>query len=227
MAGTSRKRARSYAAHQASSRSLTALLADAGRDFYTRGWVLGTSGNFSAVLSRDPLRLVVTSSGAHKGTLLPADFLETDGDAQIVRGEGKPSAEVLLHLTLVRRRNAGAVLHTHSVWSTLLSELYAHRGGVLISSYEMLKGLSGVNSHEHSEWLPILENSQDMSALSRRVEEALDRYPTAHGFLLLRHGLYTWGENLSEARRHIEILEFLLEVVGRAAAPRAVGATGS
>jgi len=226
MAAPSSRRASTAVSRQASFHSLTSLLADAGRDFYTRGWVLGTSGNFSAVLSRHPLRLVVTSSGAHKGTLVPADFLETDGDAHVVRGEGKPSAELPLHLTLIRRHNAGAVLHTHSVWSTLLSEHYAHQGGILIAGYEMLKGLSGVTSHEHSEWLPILENSQDMSALAQRVEETLDGYPTSHGFLLQRHGLYTWGEDLGEARRHIEILEFLLEVVGRTAAPRAAGASG-
>jgi len=36
-----------------------------------------------------------------------------------------------------------------------------------------------------------------------------------HGFLLRRHGLYTWGEDLAQAKRHLEILEFLLEVIGR------------
>ena len=39
--------------------------------------------------------------------------------------------------------------------------------------------------------------------------------PPAHGFLLSRHGLYTWGRDLAEARRHIEIHEFLFEVVAR------------
>jgi methylthioribulose-1-phosphate dehydratase len=32
-----------------------------------------------------------------------------------------------------------------------------------------------------------------------------------------QHGLYTWGRDLNEARRHVEILEFLLEVTGRTA----------
>ena len=36
-----------------------------------------------------------------------------------------------------------------------------------------------------------------------------------HGFLIRRHGLYTWGKDLAEAARHVEILEFLLEAVGR------------
>ena len=79
----------------------------------------------------------------------------------------------------------------------------------------MLKGLEGVQTHRHREVLPILENSQDMAELSRRVESALRANPGAHGFLLRAHGLYTWGENLQQAKRHVEILEFLLEVMGR------------
>ncbi len=79
----------------------------------------------------------------------------------------------------------------------------------------MLKGLRGVCTHEHEEWLPIIENSQDMARLSRCVEERLQEHPDAHGFLLRRHGLYTWGTDLGEAKRHVEILEFLLEVTGR------------
>ena len=79
----------------------------------------------------------------------------------------------------------------------------------------MLKGLEGVLTHEHQEWLPVIENSQDMTALARSVEETLTTHPNSHGFLLRRHGLYTWGKDLSEAKRHVEILEFLLEVMGR------------
>jgi methylthioribulose-1-phosphate dehydratase len=87
--------------------------------------------------------------------------------------------------------------------------------GIEISGYEMLKGLAGVRTHEHREWLPILDNSQDMDELASRLDETLDQRPDAHGFLLRGHGLYTWGRSVSEARRHVEILEFLLEVVGR------------
>ena len=91
-----------------------------------------------------------------------------------------------------------------------------------IEGYEMLKGLSGVRSHEHREWLPILDNSQDIPSLARRVEETLMKYPHAHGYLLRRHGLYSWGDDLGSAKRHTEILEFLLEVLGRlyCASPR-------
>lgn len=177
--------------------------------------MLGTSGNFSAVLSREPLRLAITSSSVDKGELKADHILQIDGEGSVLEGSGRPSAETLLHLAVVRLRQAGAVLHTHSVWSNILSGAYSADGGLSIEGYEMLKGLEGVSTHEHREWLPIIENSQDMIGLAVSVEAALIQHPSAHGFLLRRHGLYTWGKDVAEAKRHVEILEFLLEVQGR------------
>lgn len=198
----------------AASREIAAL----GRRYYARSWVLGTSGNFSAVIRRSPLRLAITASAQDKGRLRPSHVLQVDERGKVIgRTMLRPSAETRLHLEIVRRRKAGAVLHTHSVWSTMLSDLSAPGGGLEISGYEMLKGLSGVTSHEHGEWVPIVENDQDMDRLARRIGETLDRHPDAHGILLRRHGLYTWGDTLAEASRHVEILEFLFETVGRSA----------
>lgn len=197
------------------TRDLKAL-ADAGRRFYSRNWVLATSGNFSAVISHRPLRLGITRSGAHKGTLTPRDFLIIDESAKPVgRGAARPSAEARLHLEIVRARKAGAVLHTHSIWSTMLSDRHAPDGGMALQGFEMLKGLEGVTTHMHREWVPILENDQDMTRLSGAMAGALRDHPGAHGVLLRGHGLYTWGRTIAEAERHVEALEFLLEVAGR------------
>ncbi|HKV61092.1 MAG TPA: methylthioribulose 1-phosphate dehydratase [Candidatus Acidoferrum sp.] len=199
-----------------------ASLAEIGKGFHARGWVLGTSGNFSAVISREPLRLAITSTGLDKGSLSPAQFLEMDDAANVVSGDGRPSAEALLHLAIVRCVDAGAVLHTHSVWSTVLSGSHASQGGIALEGYEMLKGLEGVRTHKHREWLPILENSQDMVELGDRVSKTLQASPGLHGFLLKEHGLYTWGAGLQEAKRHVEILEFLMEVLVRSGAAQSV-----
>ena len=193
-------------------------LAEIARGFYARGWVLGTSGNFSAVVARKPLRLTITSTGLDKESLRPEQFLEMDETANVIRGNGRPSAEALLHLAIVRSVDAGAVLHTHSVWSTVLSGTHARHGGIALEGYEMLKGLAGVATHKHREWLPILENTQDMVELASRVSRTLEQTPAIHGFLLQEHGLYTWGEGLTEAKRHVEILEFLMEVLVRSGA---------
>jgi methylthioribulose-1-phosphate dehydratase len=191
-------------------------LAVTSRLFYGRGWVLGTSGNFSAVVTRRPFRLAITASSVDKGRLGPGHVLQVDARGTVMgRTALKPSAETLLHLEIVRRRGAGAVLHTHSVWSTMLSDAHAKNGGVEISGYEMLKGLSGVITHEHREWIPIVDNDQDMERLARRVGETLERRPEAHAILLKRHGLYTWGNTLDDASRHVEVFEFLFETVGR------------
>jgi methylthioribulose-1-phosphate dehydratase len=115
--------------------------------------------------------------------------LQIDERGDVIAGQGRPSDETLLHLSVARVREAGAVLHTHSVWSTILSEAFGDEGGFAIEGYEMLKGLSGVRTHEHREWLPVIENSQDMAALARRVEDALalrkdarlERGAQAHG----------------------------------------------
>ena len=202
---------------------LTKNLEEIGKNFYSRGWVLGTSGNFSAVISREPLRLAITSKGSDKGKLTPAQFLEIDGVGNVVRygdDEQQPSAEALLHLAVVRCMNADAVLHTHSIWSTVLSDMHASRGGIVLEGYEMLKGLDGVGTHQHKEYLPILENSQDMIELAQRVSATLHEYNGIRGFLLRGHGFYTWGVSLEEAKHNVEILEFLMEVLVRSAQAR-------
>jgi methylthioribulose-1-phosphate dehydratase len=191
-------------------------LTELGREFHRRGWVLGTSGNFSEVIEMEPLRLAITASSVDKGRLTPDHILEIDSEGKVLKPlDGKPSAETLLHLAIVRGLGAGAVLHTHSVWSTVLSDYHIGHGGFFIEGYEMLKGLDGVGTHEHREWVPILENSQDMEQLAAETTRMIRENPNIHGFLIRRHGMYTWGKNLAEAARHVEILEFLLESVGR------------
>jgi len=197
-------------------REIASSLVAISRSFYARGWVLGTSGNFSAVLTREPLRLAITASGADKGDLNAEQIVVVGKEGnQSDDSTGKPSAETLLHINVVLQRGAGSVLHTHSVWSTVLSNVHASAGGIMIEGFEMLKGLEGVTTHEHREWLPIVENSQNMRALAENVSKILALYPDAHGFLLRQHGLYTWGADLGKAKRHVEILEFLLETIGR------------
>jgi methylthioribulose-1-phosphate dehydratase len=193
-------------------------LAESGQEFYRRGWVLGTSGNFSALIETVPIRICITASGNEKGGLDESHFLEIDGGGQVISGEGKPSAETALHLAIYRLiPEAGSILHTHSVWGTILSDVYFERGAIEIEGYEMLKGLAGVKTHSHREKVPIIENSQDYVALAEEVEKVISENPGIHGIYLRRHGLYTWGETIAEAKRHIEIFEFLFEVLGRSA----------
>src|SRR5947209_20038418 len=106
------------------------LLVELGRGFYARGWVLGTSGNFSAVVSHDPFCMAITSTGLDKGSLTPDQLVKVDANGTVTEGSGQASAETALHLVVVRAREAGAVLHTHSIWRTILSVLHAAQAGI-------------------------------------------------------------------------------------------------
>jgi methylthioribulose-1-phosphate dehydratase len=188
-----------------------------------RGWVPATSGNFSfrdEVLA--PGSVFITASGLDKGAITPADLLEigladaAGPDCAVIAGVGKPSAETSLHGVIYRDRpETGAIFHVHTIWNTLLSERFASAGAVPLENYELLKAFSGVGTHEHRELVPILENSQEYVGLAKELEAVLRNYPVAHGVLLRRHGLYTWGESIAGARRHLEALEFLFEVESR------------
>lgn len=199
--------------------SPTDQLAAAGREFYRRGWARGAGGNFSILLARRPLRLCITAAGNEKGTLDETNFLELDDDAEIVQGFGRPSDETLLHLSIYRLRpKARCILYSQTVWGLMLSDKYFVDGSISLQGYEVLKGLSGVSSHEHIERVPIVENSQDQIALSHVIENVLLENPAIHGIYIRRHGLYTWGETVEESRRNAEIFEFLFEVAARTTA---------
>ena len=180
---------------------------------HARGWCDGTGGNFSCVLSREPLRLLMAPSGVDKGAVEPESLLVVDGAGAVLRGSGAASAETLLHLAIVETTGAGAVLHTHSQAGTLLSQHYGPSDGsagwLQLRDLEMLKGLAGVNTHATEVRIPVLANDQNLTRLSALARPWLGAAP--HGLLIAGHGLYAWGRELVEARRHLDILEFLLE----------------
>ena len=209
-----------------SAGELAASLCQAMADIHRRGWCDGTGGNFSCVSSREPLRLLMAPSGVDKGQVQPGELIEVDAQAAVVAGSGKASAETLLHLTIVEVTGAGSVLHTHSQAATLLSrDRGEHRSSrrpetteetkappvrhVQLEGLEMLKGLEGITSHRQQIAIPVLANDQNLQRLSERARPHLPDAP--YGLLISAHGLYAWGKDLESARRHLEILEFLLE----------------
>ncbi|MFD6288794.1 methylthioribulose 1-phosphate dehydratase [Streptomyces sp. NPDC060205] len=183
-----------------------AVLAAESARFASFGWMRGTSGNLSVVLSRDPLRLAVTASGHDKGELTPADVVLVDGEGSAVSG-GKPSAEAALHARVAALTGAGAVVHVHTVASVALGR--RSPGGIVLSDLEMLKGV-GVPAHDVEVTLPVIANSQDMTVLGDRLEGARDsRMPAV---VVAGHGLYVWGDSPRQARHHTEVVEWLLEL---------------
>jgi methylthioribulose-1-phosphate dehydratase len=167
-------------------------------------------------VGRDPLALLVTRSGADKERLLAQDLvLVGAGGVALETTTAAPSAEAPLHAFLADSARAGAVLHTHTVWNTILGRRYAEQGGFVIRGYEMQKGIEGLRGHDDELFVPVVANAQDMDALQRRMGQALAAHGNLSGLLIAGHGLYAWGRTLSDALRHVEVFEFLFEVLGR------------
>jgi methylthioribulose-1-phosphate dehydratase len=193
-------------------------IVEAGRFLDARGWAPATAGNYSARL--DSGHLAITVSGCHKGHLGEADVMVVDLAGRPVGSDRKSSAETLLHTQLMADFPAiGAVLHIHSVASTVLSMVDPARREIALSGYELVKAFDGFDSHEATGVVPIFDNTQDMAALSEAVRSHMRRHPpmlgTAGGqagligYLIRGHGVYTWGADMAAARRHAEALEFL------------------
>jgi methylthioribulose-1-phosphate dehydratase len=178
------------------------------------GWAPATSTNYSVRLpdGAAPAYCAITSSGVDKVTIEAEHILAIDQHGRPIDADGlTPSAETPLHLLLYRTMGAGAVLHTHSLPAALLSQLACDEGRVLLSGWELLKGLRGIDTHEVKVSLPVFPNSQDMQALSTCVERSLSRERSCFGFLLAGHGLYAWGKDVPEAKQHLEVFEYLLQ----------------
>jgi len=178
------------------------------RELAQAGWTPATSSNFSRRL--DDRHAAITVSGRDKGRLEEDDIMVVDFDGRAVGSQHRPSAETLLHTQLYRRfPGIGCILHTHSPTQTIASRLFAGAGHVRLEGYELLKAFAGNSTHEIAIDVPVLPNSQDMRVLSAQVDALLDAGPM-WGYLIDGHGLYAWGRDMAEARRHLEAFEFLL-----------------
>ena len=178
------------------------------REIALAGWTPATSSNFSRRL--DDRHAAITVSGRDKGRLVEDDIMVVDFDGNAVGRDHRPSAETLLHTQLYRRfPEIGCVLHTHSQAQTVASRLFAGAGVVRLEGYELLKAFDGNTTHEAEIDLPVLPNTQDMPALAAQVDALLDAR-RLWGYLIDGHGLYTWGRDMAEARRHLDAFEFLL-----------------
>lgn len=180
------------------------------RELAQRGFVPATSGNFSMRI--DAEHVAITISGRDKSRLSVTDVMVVDGHGRPVGIDARPSAETLLHLQVYRRAPVtGAVLHTHSRTQTIASRLFAAQGEIDFEGYELLKAFSGYTTHQSRLRLPVFANTQDMQQLAATVETHWEQNGPLLGYLIEGHGIYTWGRDMEEARRHLDAFEFLLE----------------
>jgi methylthioribulose-1-phosphate dehydratase len=156
---------------------------------------------------------LVSESGVDKSefteeNLIPVDIETGKLHPDFSATSRKASAETLLHLSIYRETSAGCVLHSHLLEGILFAELYPNRSETAVEGLELLKGLHGITTHESAVYIPCFDNTQDMAQLSRDVRAQLGSDRT-FGFLIRRHGLYVWGNKVQDAKRHLEVFEYV------------------
>ena len=198
-----------YRLYQEEKQKAVNVLNEIKVKLYNRGWFPATSGNLSYKLHDDPLYFAITSSGKDKGTVTHEDVIFVDKDAKpIEKTRLKPSAETKIHSQIYQKTDAGCVIHIHTVNNNFVSQVYFENGYVPLKDMEMIKALDIWEENAFIK-VPIIENWFDLDKLAEEAGKAVN--PEVPALLIRNHGIYAWGRNEFEAKRHIEAFEFMFE----------------
>lgn len=207
----------------ARDRSTATLIAELCRQFYALGWVSGTGGGISI---RDAEGVWMAPSGVQKERIDPDDvWLLADGVWDRVEVLERPRNASLrlsecqpLFFNAFRMRDAGAVLHSHSLWAVLAARLSCGpAGGARVSgasefrsnNLEMQKGLRGIGCFDELR-VPIIPNTARESQLTQTMAEAIAAYPDVDAVIVEGHGIYVWGADWVQAKTQAECLDYLM-----------------
>jgi methylthioribulose-1-phosphate dehydratase len=181
-------------------------------DFAARGWFPATSGNLSirvGDIDNSTFTFAITSSGKDKSQSTPEDFLLVNEQSLPIETTNlKPSAETKIHSEIYRLTGCGAIFHVHTIYNNLLSELFWDQGSVTIEGVELIKAFN-IWDEDASIEIPIIPNFADIAKIAELIEGAI--MPRIPGIVLRKHGIYAWGADTFEAKRHLEAFEFLFE----------------
>jgi len=189
------------------------LVVDLCRQFYFQGWCTGTGGGISV---REDQRIYIAPSGVQKERIQPEDLFVLDLDGQVVQAPRDPALKISactpLFLNAYRLRDAGAVLHSHSI-NAMLATLGCE-DEFRVTHLEMQKGLRGVGYHDTVR-VPVVENTAHECDLADRMATAIEAYPNADAVLVRRHGVYVWGRDWQQAKTQAECYDYLFQAAVR------------
>ncbi|HEY8182556.1 MAG TPA: methylthioribulose 1-phosphate dehydratase [Thermoanaerobaculia bacterium] len=187
--------------------SSASLICDLARQFYDLGWVTGTGGG---ICIRENDRVIIAPSGVQKERMTPDQMFTFSIDGTLLDSpsdpELRPSECTALFMAAIRHRDAGAVIHSHSIHAMLASLLFERE--FVISELEMIKGIEGMSYHDRLV-VPIIENTARECDLAASLEAAILAYPKTYAVLVRRHGVYVWGRDWVRAKTHAECYDYL------------------
>ena len=178
------------------------LVLEASKEMEAMGLVTGTSGNVSMRLGGDEGAelMAVTPSAVPYSTMAERHIVIADFDIEPVEGEFIPSVESPLHVEIYRRRpDAGAVVHTHSVYTSVMAVAGLELPPLIDEMVIRIGGPVGVSEYA-------FPGSQE---LADSVCDALEDRKAA---LIRNHGAVAVGSDLQEALEIAALIERVAQV---------------
>lgn len=181
-----------------------------------RGHNPATSGNYSLRSKSDPEISFVSESGIDKSHFtedhfLPIYYKTREMHPEYSKLNRKSSDETDIHLSLYQITNAHCVLHSHLLDSLLFADLFPEQPFATIEGLELLKGFRGIKTHELKINIPCFDNTQDIALLAEQIKPSISSAKNNYGLLLRGHGIYVWGESVEEAKRHLDVFEYIFK----------------
>lgn len=178
------------------------------RLFWQIGWASGTGGGIAIRVGET---ILMAPSGVEKENIEPADIFELDRQGHVVRAPDRPfklTACAPLFMAAFTHRQAGAVLHSHSLHVVLASMTVPAGEPLRLTRLEMLKGLQGVGYFDTHE-IPVIDNTAQEHQLADRMEAAVLAFPLANAVIVRNHGVYIWGRDVVHAKTQAECIDWL------------------
>ena len=163
---------------------------------YQIGLQTGNGGNLSCrVPGTDTI--IIKGSGLSFGECRHDNFVAVTMSGEVVEGEGKPSRELLTHLSIYRLRpDVLGIFHTHSPWSIACAED--------ADEIPLLTGHSRVKLGP----VPVIrEHQQATTDFAETVENLLSETPQLLAFVQSGHGIFALGSTIIAAEHNAELVE--------------------
>lgn len=169
-----------------------------GKKLLNEGYTLGTGGNLS-IYDREQKLMAITPSGIAFEAIEPEDIVIMKLDGTIVDGKRKQSSEWRMHkLFYERRTDINAVIHGHTIYSTVFGVL---RRDLPATHYMIAVAGKDVKCAEYA--------SFGTSELAENVFKAMtDR----KAVILANHGILTGGTDLADAYNVLEEVEYISQI---------------
>uniref|UniRef100_A0A7E4UPX3 Aldolase_II domain-containing protein n=1 Tax=Panagrellus redivivus TaxID=6233 RepID=A0A7E4UPX3_PANRE len=196
------------------------LFVELMRLFFDRGWMVGSSGGMAAATAD---KIYYSPSSVQKERLTPDELFVFGTHEMKLQSrprcpEIKESACVpIFNLLLNEDENTTCIIHTHSKYANLLTQLLAPKTIFEITDQEMIKGILNretlkAYSNQHRLQVPIIENATQEYMLLPQIKEVLTKYPNTSAVLVRNHGLFVWGPTWQKTKIMLECYEYLIEL---------------